>query len=84
MAVGLIAIAFALAAAPDQPQEVVVEGRKPNPDQIICEKVVEAGSRVNIKRRCATRREWEAARQADRNAIDDSMRRALHQNEPPH
>ena len=77
-------VAIALAAASPAPQaaaeprpDIIVRGEKPDPDQIVCEKMIEAGSRVNVKRRCATRREWDAARQADRDALDDAFRRSL-------
>lgn len=93
MSVHLIALAIAAPAPPQQaappqgPSEqstIVVEGQRPDPDQVICEKVVATGSRVNVKRTCATRREWDAMRQADREAVDDTFRRTLQRNEPPH
>lgn len=87
----LLLIAAALAAqTPEAPQPpgqgltIVVEGQRPDPDQVICEKIVATGSRVNVKRVCLTRRQWDAARQADRETIDDTLRRTLMRNEPPH
>lgn len=83
MGIELIAIALAASSAPPQQvaaeprPDIIVQGQKPDPDQVICERIVEAGSRVNVKRHCATRREWDAARQADRDALDDAFRRSL-------
>ena len=70
--------------APSQNPTIVVEGERPDPDQVVCEKVVATGSRVNVKRVCLTRREWDEARQSDREAIDDTFRRTLQRNAPPH
>ena len=90
MGLELIAVALAVSTAPPQHAaserrpDIIVQGARPDPDQILCERVVEAGSRVNVKRRCATRREWDASRQADREALDDSFRRSLQSTERGH
>ena len=60
--VGLAAGATAaLAQAPSATDETE-RGPNGDPDQVICEKQVEIGSRLSTRRICRTRREWQEYR----------------------
>ena len=65
-------LAIALAAVP--PITVVgesppSEAEKNDPDRIICKKAQVSGSRLGNKKVCARKADWDARRQADREAI---------------
>ena len=74
MAVGALFLAEPPAVKPD---DVVVIGSKPNPADVICEKVTLVGSRIATKRVCATRSQWAERRQAERDYIEAIIRSSL-------
>ena len=68
-----------LATVQDQPAkpDIVVVGEKPDPQQTVCEKVTPPGSRLIVKKVCATRAQWAERRRNDRDALDEVFRRSL-------
>jgi hypothetical protein len=52
-----------------------------DPNQRICEDVVQTGSRLATKRFCGTRAEWDARQKQDRDTIENAQRMA---NDPCH
>jgi predicted secreted protein len=56
-------ISAAASAAPEPPP--VVAGDRPDPSEVVCEKVEVTGSRLAVRRVCMTRSQW-----ADRTAQD--------------
>ncbi len=76
-----IVIAAAIAAlaipAPSYSQQgPSQEKAAPDPNQRICEDIVQTGSRLASKRFCGTRAEWEARQKQDRDAVDSAQRMA--------
>lgn len=65
-------LAIALAAVPpitvvgDKP---LSEAEKNDPDRVICKKAQVSGSRLGNKKICMRKADWDAQRQADREAI---------------
>ena len=53
------------------PQRVAVDQ-----NERVCENLTVIGSRLAIKRVCATRAEWKEKRKMDREVIDDAQRHA--------
>jgi hypothetical protein len=53
-------------------------GDKPaaDPNQRICEDIVQTGSRLATKRFCGTRAEWEARQKQDRDTVENAQRMA--------
>jgi hypothetical protein len=47
-----------------------------DPNERICEDITVIGSRLAVKRVCATRAEWAEKRKLDREAIDNAQRHA--------
>jgi hypothetical protein len=45
----------------------------PDPNEKICEDVVQTGSRLATKRFCATRSEWEDKKRQDREAVEKAQ-----------
>ena len=45
-----------------------------NPNERVCENIKLVGSRLAVKRVCATRAEWEERRRLDREAVDAAQR----------
>lgn len=83
MMIGLV-IALLSATAADPSPDATVQGTRRDPQQIICEKSMVMGTRLATRRTCVTRQQWDEMRRQDRNAIDDSIRRSLQENAPPH
>ena len=46
-----------------------------DPNERVCENVTMIGSRLAVRRVCATRAEWAEKRKLDREALDDIQRR---------
>jgi len=47
-----------------------------DPDEKVCENITVIGSRLAVKRVCATRAEWKEKRKLDREVVDDAQRHA--------
>ena len=47
-----------------------------DPNQRICEDIVQTGSRLATKRFCGTRAEWEARQKQDRDTVENAQRMA--------
>ena len=45
-----------------------------DPNEVVCEKITVLGSRLAVKRVCATRAEWAERRREDRDNLDRSQR----------
>jgi hypothetical protein len=72
------ALAFSLSAAAtlspasaDPPKSKPVAG---DPNERVCEDVIQTGSRIAAKRICATRAEWADKRKQDRDVVDQAQR----------
>jgi hypothetical protein len=48
----------------------------PDPDQRECEDITETGSRLAVRRYCATHAEWEQKKQADKDNVNEIQRSA--------
>ena len=53
-------------------------GNKPvaDPNQRVCEDIVQTGSRLATKRFCGTRAEWDARQKQDRDTVENAQRMA--------
>lgn len=64
----------ALAALASSPPAAAQTGstkkRALDPNERVCEEIVYTGSRLGVKRVCATRAEWAERRRLDKEAID--------------
>lgn len=47
-----------------------------DPNEKVCENIVQVGSRIAAKRFCGTRAEWEARQKQDRDVVDGAQRAA--------
>jgi hypothetical protein len=47
-----------------------------DPNEKVCENIKVIGSRLAVKRVCATRAEWKEKRKLDREVVDDAQRHA--------
>ena len=71
---GTLGFSFAAQAAADEgrtdtrPQPGVVLG--PNPNEVVCEKVEQIGTRIATNRVCMTRAQWAARKQGDREEVE--------------
>jgi hypothetical protein len=83
-AVTIVAIAGGAFAAPAyaqkpaEPAPITVVGEHPNkktrdPNEVICEKQQEIGSRLASKRVCMTRSQWQEQRRLDRQDLDKAQ-----------
>jgi len=74
----IAAIGWTLSASDAVAQGTLVENhntRPPaDPNQKICEDITAVGSRLATKRICATRAEWAAKRQQDKDEVDRIQR----------
>ena len=79
----LAAIAALVAAAPTAPLQADIASQakrvSADPNERVCEDVIQTGSRIGKKRFCGTRAEWEARKKADRDVVEDAQR---HANDP--
>ena len=71
--------ASAPAMAQNQPNPPP-NSKQPDPDRIICEKIQETGSRLNVRRVCMTAQQWEEQRRRDRENLQDAQQRSLEPN----
>ena len=75
LCVALLATA-APAVAQNQPNPSPTS-KQQDPDRIICEKIQETGSRLNVRRVCMTAQQWEEQRRRDRENLQDAQQRSL-------
>src|SRR5215213_10528963 len=47
-----------------------------DPNERICEDIIQTGSRLAKKRFCGTRAEWESRKKADKEVVEDAQRHA--------
>lgn len=59
----------ARADVPSSPKGIAAD-----PNERVCEKIVVTGSRLSTRKICATRAEWEAKRQQDKDLVDQIQR----------
>jgi hypothetical protein len=76
-----VSFAAALAAlsvgAPALSQPTAAGGKPAaDPNQRVCEDIVQTGSRLGTKRFCGTRAEWEARQKEDRDNVENAQRMA--------
>ncbi|WP_310467927.1 hypothetical protein [Sphingomonas sp.] len=72
---GCIFGALAIAAAAPAAGEDAARMAK-DPDQKVCEDITIVGSRLAVKRVCATRAQWAEKRRRDRELVDQAQRSA--------
>jgi hypothetical protein len=71
----LVSVLVALQAAPAQAgTEARPEKMPANPNERVCQEIKPVGSRLAVRRICATRAEWKEMRQQDRDVIDEAQR----------
>ncbi|HET6536361.1 MAG TPA: hypothetical protein VFG41_09275 [Sphingomicrobium sp.] len=68
----------AYAQKPTEPAPITVVGEQPSkktpdPNEVVCEKQQEIGSRIATKRVCLTRSQWDEQRRLDRQDIDKAQ-----------
>ena len=85
MLAGIAGAALVLGVAPAVAQTQPAELPAPNaknkdPNRIICEKIQETGSRLNIRRVCMTATQWEEQKRRDRENLQDAQQRSLEPN----
>ena len=64
------AVTAQLALAADTPTQPAGPKKHGDPNEVVCERQEELGSRLGSKRVCATRAEWQERRQQDRMQVD--------------
>lgn len=69
--VGALAIAISSPAAAEGSKR---SNQAKDPNQKICEDITLVGSRLAMKRVCATRAEWAAKRRRDRDMVDQAQK----------
>lgn len=69
MLVGFVALSTPTFAQQPPPQQKPVL----DPNERICEDVIQTGSRIGAKRFCATRSEWEDKKRQDREAVEKAQ-----------
>ena len=67
----------ATAASAVPPAEDLSEKASRDPDQIVCEKVEVLGTRLAVKRVCATRAQWAERRLRERLDIDKAQKTGM-------
>jgi invasion protein IalB len=65
--------AFAQSAQPAQPQQQQTSKPARDPNEIVCERQQEMGSRIATQRVCKTRAEWAEERRSNRMDIDKAQ-----------
>lgn len=68
-AMAIVSAVPAVAQQDDKPAS-----KQKDPNQVVCEKVEELGSRLSVKRVCMTRSEWAERRRQDRMDIDRTQK----------
>jgi len=73
-AIGLLSLGSVAYAQQSPPQQSPSQ-QKPaaDPNERICEDVVQTGSRLATRRFCATRSEWEDKKKQDREAVEKAQ-----------
>ncbi|WP_310468744.1 hypothetical protein [Sphingomonas sp.] len=71
LSAGLL-VAMPAVAANVEPSKAAPSSR--NPDDKICEDITIVGSRLAVKRVCATRAQWAEKRRRDRDLVDQAQR----------
>ena len=56
---------------------VAEKPKKGSPDEVICEKVEQLGTRLSVKRVCATRAQWAERQLQERLAIDKAQKTGM-------
>ena len=77
MLAGLASVTLAIGAAPALavPQvNTTPTSASKDPSRVICEKVQETGSRLNVTKVCMTAQQWEEQKRHDREAVEDAQR----------
>jgi hypothetical protein len=75
LVVGALLVAAPLNASPaDNPGDT--KTATPDPNEKICQDIVQTGSRLATKRICATRAEWDARQKQDREVTEGAQRNA--------
>jgi hypothetical protein len=69
----LVAVPLQVSAADDTNK---TQAATPDPNERVCEDIVQTGSRIATKRFCGTRAEWEAKQKQDRDVVDNAQRQA--------
>lgn len=69
----LAPLAAAPAFAQDQQQQQQQARKTANPDEVVCEKQQETGSRLSSQRVCMTRSQWAEQRRVDRQEIEKAQ-----------
>ena len=70
-AIGALAVVTSAPAGAARPPQA---GKETNLDQKVCEDITIVGSRLAVKRVCATRAQWAEKRRRDRDAVDQAQR----------
>jgi hypothetical protein len=70
--IGIVGAVVAMPVAAADPTPSKRSGYDPN--ERICENIILTGSRLAMKRFCATRAEWAERRQLDRDAVEAAQR----------
>ena len=67
-------VALAMAATTSAQSVTAPAANTANPNEKICESIVQLGSRLAKKKVCATRAEWEERRRLDREAVEQAQK----------
>jgi hypothetical protein len=71
-AIAVLALSIGVPALAESTSSVSSKARDPN--EKVCEKIVVTGSRLNVRKVCATRAEWAERRLRAQQDIDKSQR----------
>lgn len=74
MSSGILAAAVAAASLGAPASAEQLASKKGGPDEVICEKVEQLGTRLSVKRVCLTRAQWAERRLQERMAIDKAQK----------
>lgn len=66
----------ALIGLPARGMSETTSKKRGDPNEVVCEKIEVVGSRLAVRRICATRAEWVEKRKMDREIIDQVQRSA--------
>ena len=72
-AVALAALASAPAFAQDSQQQQQTKRKAADPNEVVCEKQQDTGSRLTSERVCMTRSQWAEQRRLDRQEIEKAQ-----------
>lgn len=68
--------AFAQSQTQQQQQQQQSGKKVPDPNEVVCEKQQDTGSRLAMKRVCMTRSQWAEQRRLDRQDVDKAQTQA--------